>query len=172
MVLLGNLSPSSDCHICFVLSFIEVNLLRWIYLVTRYHIPWKTNWRYLVYILPSTYLHTRKAINCSPQQRTTLWRMSRGDEINVSHKNAWQHQIGYPIYETAARGLWRKWKKNVGILQRTVTFAWWAFYFDKIFEWCVDAGEIFKMIFLLPLIIYMVCHFAIEFRNNKYQKIR
>ena len=108
LVLLGNLSPSSDCHICFVLSFIEVNLLRWIYLVTRYHIPWKTNWRYLVYILPSTYLHTRKALNCSPQQRTTLWQMSRGDEINVSHKNAWQHQIGYPIYETAARGLWRK----------------------------------------------------------------
>ena len=36
----------------------------------------------------------------------------------------------------------------------------------------MDAGEIFKMIFLLLLIIYMVCHFAIEFKNNKYQKIR
>ena len=36
----------------------------------------------------------------------------------------------------------------------------------------MDAGEIFKMIFLLLLIIYMVCHFVIEFKNNKYQKIR
>ena len=36
----------------------------------------------------------------------------------------------------------------------------------------MDAGEIFKMIFLLLLIIYMVCHFAIEFKNNRYQKIR
>ena len=102
--------------------------------------------------------------------------MSRGDEINVSHKNAWQHQIGYPIYETAARGLWRKWKKNVGILQRTVTFAWWALLYIFVIWWwpkaiCMDASEIWIFSIDYNYIICQKSEMMMNLQDDKMKNI-